>query len=159
MIEEKKIKDLTNYLLGELFKNEEIVLVEVKIKPGNIISIEIDSQTGISIDKCVELSREINKNLDQDQEDYELTVASAGISGPLKIPFQFKKFLNTEMEILTTEGKKFKAILKKASETEVEIEESLKIKIDGKKKKEDVTKIHILQYNQIKSAKPIINFK
>lgn len=47
-------------------------LVDVIVKPGNVIVVEIDSEQGIGIDDCATLSRKIEAALDRDNEDFEL---------------------------------------------------------------------------------------
>ena len=52
--------------------------------PGNDIELLIDSDTSVAIDACVRLSRSIEEEFDRDEEDFSLTVASAGIGSELK---------------------------------------------------------------------------
>ena len=55
-------------------------LVEVTVSEDNDIEIVIGREGGgVSIDDCVALSRFIESNLDRDEEDFSLMVASAGI--------------------------------------------------------------------------------
>ena len=69
---EEKLASSSNYL------------VDVVIKPGNLIVVEIDNDEAVSIDDCAELSRYLEEHLDRDVEDYELEVGSAGITSPFK---------------------------------------------------------------------------
>ena len=53
MIEKELIKDITEkYLEGTT-----MFLVDVVVKPGNAIVVEVDSDEGVSIDDCIALSR------------------------------------------------------------------------------------------------------
>ena len=63
---------------------EDQFIVEVEVSPANQISVQIDSENGISIDDCVAISRQIEGNLDREEEDFELQVSSAGLGQPFK---------------------------------------------------------------------------
>ena len=52
-------------------------LVDVTIKPGNYIVVEIDSDDSVSIDDCVALSQYIEAHLDRGCGVCELNVCTA----------------------------------------------------------------------------------
>ena len=81
-------------------------LVDVVIKPGNLIVVEIDNDEAVSIDDCAELSRYLEEHLDRDVEDYELEVGSAGITSPFKVLRQYVKNIGNEVEMLLKNGSK-----------------------------------------------------
>ena len=63
----------------------DMYVVEMHLRrPATISSCSIDSDTSVAIDACVRLSRSIEEELDRDEEDFSLTVASAGIGSELK---------------------------------------------------------------------------
>ena len=74
-------------------------LVDVMVKPGNFIVVEIDSDEGVCVDDCASLSRYLEEHLDRDVEDYELEVGSAGVTSPFKILRQPSKCSDTLNEI------------------------------------------------------------
>jgi ribosome maturation factor RimP len=53
-------------------------VVEVKVKPGNNITVLLDSDTSINIDDCIAVNRHIESVFDREAEDYNLVVSSAG---------------------------------------------------------------------------------
>lgn len=132
MITVSTIKSIINDRLTE----NDAYIVEISIKPGNNIYVEIDSFNGIPISYCIEISRLIEGSLDRDQEDFELQVASAGIGQPFKVIQQFHKYLNKEVEVLQADGKKAIGILTKVGDNGFEISVEEKVKTEGKKKKE-----------------------
>ena len=77
-------KDVISQLVEEKLASSGNYLVDVVIKPGNLIIIEIDNDEGVCIDDCAELSRYVEGHLDRDVEDFELEVGSAGITSPFK---------------------------------------------------------------------------
>ena len=50
-------KDVISQLVEEKLASSGNYLVDVVIKPGNLIIIEIDNDEGVCIDDCAELSR------------------------------------------------------------------------------------------------------
>ena len=109
MITKQKIKKLCSNFFA---KNKDLFLVDIKISSGNDIFIKIDGDKGVAIDRCIELSREIEENLDRDEEDFSLEVSSYDIMLPLIMERQYKKNEGRTLLILTNEGIEYKGILK-----------------------------------------------
>jgi ribosome maturation factor RimP len=118
----------------------------------------VDSDTGISINQIVEISRFIESNLDREVEDFELSVFSAGLSEPLSLVRQYKKNIGTEIDVLLTSGQKLTGILIKADDQGIDLEVTTKEKSEGSKKKELVTRVHTFEYPEIKEAKKVLKF-
>ncbi len=104
-------KDQVSTLCEEALVNTDRFLVDVKVKPNNVIEVYIDSDTAVNIDHCAELSRFVNEKLDRDVEDYELTVFSWGLSGALKMDRQLQKYVGKEVEVKTKETGKMQGTL------------------------------------------------
>ncbi len=153
MIEKAKIEELVNAKL-----TEDQFLVEVTVSSSNVIHIMVDSDSGISINQIVDISRHVESNLDREAEDFELSVFSAGLSEPFCLLRQYKKNIGTEIEVLLTNGLKIAGLLNQASEQGIDLEVTAKEKIEGSKKKELVTKVHHFEYSEIKEAKKILKF-
>ena len=96
-------KEQVATLCEEALANTDRFLVEVKVKPNNVIEVYIDSDTAVNIDHCAELSRFVNEKLDRDVEDYELSVFSWGLSGALKMDRQLQKYVGKDVEVKTKE--------------------------------------------------------
>lgn len=139
-------------------QSKDIYLVDLSIDKNNRISIELASKEGVSIDDCISLSKFIELSLDREIEDFELEVASAGISNPFKILRQYQDAIGQEIELLVKGGIKHKAILLDANESFVEIEIEKKIKLEGKKKKETVKETIKVVMSDILQAKRVISF-
>lgn len=139
-------------------QSKDIYLVDLSIDKNNRISIELASKEGVSIDDCISLSKFIESSLDREIEDFELEVASAGISNPFKILRQYQDSIGQEIELLVKGGIKHKAILFDANESFVEIEIEKKIKLEGKKKKETIKETIKVDMLDILQAKRVISF-
>lgn len=154
MITESIIKELIN----DKLQADEMYLVELKVELGNKIQVIIDHFNGVPISYCIELSKSIEAGLDREAEDFELEVASAGIGQPFKVKQQYIKNLNREVEVLTTEGIKFKGKLVEVEEHDFSVEIEEKVKVEGKKRKElQVRKVNC-KFEEVKQVKDIISF-
>lgn len=142
-------------------ENTDAFLVDVKITPDNIITVEIDSPTGVDIDTCVAITRNIEQEFDRDKEDYELEVGSAGITSPFKVKQQYYKNIGNEVEVLTRDGRKLCGTLTEYSDDtdSFTIEIPTKVKVPGKKKPEIVNQPATFAVADVKSVKYNIKFK
>ena len=117
--------------------SDDLFLVEISISPSAQILVAVDSEQGVDIDRCVALSRHIEGNLNREEEDFELTVASAGLSEPLKVYRQYVKNVGRDVAIVLTSGEKFIGTLLEVNPdgVQIEYEEIVKTEPKGKKKK------------------------
>lgn len=133
-------------------------IVETAISADNVIRVVIDSNAGIPIDYCVEISNLIEASLNRDVEDFELEVSSAGIGCELKVLGQFQKNIGNNIEVTFPNGSHIKGILTSANADHFEFDAEEKIKPDGAKKKITVTNHYRYAYSEIKQVKDIISF-
>ena len=50
---------------------------------------------------CIDISRAVDTNLNREEQDYALEVASAGVSTPLKLVRQYKKNIGRTLKVKT----------------------------------------------------------
>lgn len=155
MIDKDFIKDVTDKFL----QGTPMFLVDVTVRPGNIIVVEIDSDDSIGIDDCIALSRDIESKLDRDAEDFELEVGSAGVTSPFKIPRQYKKNEGNEVEVLTKAGQKLSGVLKTSDNNGFVITITKMVKPEGAKKKVALEEDLSFTYDEVKYTKYLIRFK
>lgn len=149
MIDKEQITTICN----EALENTDRFVVEVKVRQGNDIIVFIDSDTSVSIDDCAELSRHIESRLDRDVEDFELSVSSAGLDRPLRLPRQFQKHLGKEVSVkLAASSKKIVGTLTGFDESGIVIRERA-----NKRKKTEAaeTRYELIETTEIK---PEISF-
>ena len=96
-------------------------LVEVKVKPANVIEVYVDADSAVNIDQCVQISRFVESKLDRDAEDFELSVFSWGLSGALKMDRQLQKYVGNDVDVKTKELGKFQGKLVGFDTEKVEI--------------------------------------
>lgn len=152
-------KNVVSKLVEEKIAPSGNYLVDVVIKPGNLIIVEIDNDEGVCIDDCAELSRYLEAHLDRDIEDYELEVGSAGITSPFKVLRQYVKNIGNEVEMQLKNGVKLTGILKAATEDGVVVTVDKQVKAEGAKRKTTVSEDQFYTFDEIKYTKYLIRFK
>ena len=154
MIKKKQIIDL----IEEHFAGSDKFIVDVKVLAGNKIEIYVDAPNHIVIADCVALSRHIEGSLDREKDDFELQVSSPGATQPFKVVQQYKKYINSKVEVTTKEGKKHQGVILSANDNEFVLEETRKEKKTIGKGNQTVVENITLTYNQIKETKSILPF-
>ncbi len=67
-----------------------------------IIELYIDSENGVSVEDCAEVSREIRSRIETEnllEGNYRLDVSSPGVERPLKFLEQYKKHINRNFDL------------------------------------------------------------
>ena len=148
-------KNLISNLVEESLQDTDLFLVEVKVKPSNVIEVYVDSDTAVNIDQCVAISRYVEGKLDRDAEDFELSVFSWGLSGALKLDRQLQKYLGKDVEVKTKELGRFQGKLVRFDAEKVEIAPAPK-KTSKKKPAEEI--VNLLLDRKTTEIKPAIVF-
>lgn len=126
---------------------------------GNDIELLIDSDTSVDIDTCADLNRAIEEVLDRDNEDFSLTVASAGIGSELKQLRQYRKLIGRSVEVLLLNGTKILARLDAADDQGITLSYEEKQAVEGKKRKQSVTVSRTYPFTEVKYTKEYLDFK
>lgn len=137
----------------------DMFVVDCTITPDNTIDLTIDSDTSVSIDACATINHAIGDAFDRDQEDYSLTVASAGIGEPLKLVRQYRKLVGESVEVLLKSGVKILATLDEVSDEAITISYDEAVVVEGKKKKQIQRTTHIYSFDEIKWTKEYLDYK
>mgnify|MGYP002626142148 CR=1 FL=1 len=143
-------------VINEALEGTKMFLVSIKVSKDNVIDVALDSDEDITIDDCVAVNDAVLAAFDRDQEDYELTVGSYGITSPLLLPRQYRNSVGSEVEVLTGDGRKLKGILTDADDEGFTLTTTIKCKLEGKKRPELVEEQEHFNYNDIKYTKNII---
>lgn len=126
-------------------------LVELELKPNNIIVAYADSDNGLTIDQIKMINRQIESDLDRDVEDFNLTVSSPDLNRPLKTWRQYKKNVGRYLKVNFNERQEEGMLMK------VEVN-YLVLSVPNKKKSAPNTELEI-QFADIAEAKVAIRFK
>jgi len=154
---------ITTATIAQLIKNtlqeKNCFVVELTVNEANNISLAIDSQNGVTMSDCIAFSKAIEHNLDRELEDFQLNVSSPGLNKPFKVKAQYLKNIGKNIKVKQIEGNITKGILTAVNEDDITVENSYKEKIEGKKKKQTITKQEKILFNNIKETTIIISFK
>ncbi len=151
-------RELIAQTVRDRLANTDCFLVSVSVSPANEIVVEIDSETGIDVDFCAELSRYIEARLDRDADDFSLEVGSAGLTAPFKVQAQYAKNLGNEVELLTKDGRKLSGILSRVDDAGFAIEITKMVKPEGAKRKVPQTETLDFGYDDTKYVRAVLNF-
>ena len=152
------IKEKVYQLLQEgLIEKPSIFLIDMTITESFKIIVTLDGDNGVVLQDCIDISRAIEHNLDREEQDFSLEVASAGVSSPLKHLRQYKKNIGRTLEVKTN-TETIEAVLTDATDENIVLEwEAREPKKIGKGK-ETVQKRVEIPYSEIKEAIVIITF-
>ncbi len=85
-------KEKVNKLLAEgLEEKPSVFLTDLTITDAFKIIVGLDGDNGVTLQDCIDISRAIEHNLDREEQDFSLEVASVGVGTPLKMVRQYKK--------------------------------------------------------------------
>ena len=142
-------------LLGPLLQDD-IFLVEIKIKPINNIKIYLDADNGLGIEKCIRINRALYKIMEETgmypDGDFSLEVSSPGVDEPLKLLRQYYKNTGRNIEVITNDNNRQEGKLTGVNEEAITIEFT-----EGKGKK-TVTKNSTVSFSDIKQTRVQIKF-
>lgn len=150
MILEEKILSLAE----EALEGTDLFVVEASVSATNSIVVYLESDTSVTIDDCVNVSRFMESHLDRDAEDFELEVSSAGIDYPLKTRRQLLKHTGKDITVTDNEGVKKNYRLVAVENEEIEVQEIIAKKY-GKLTKEKFSENTRLCLSSIKEIKPL----
>lgn len=93
--------------LAPALEERGLFLVDLKISRDNDITVTVESYEGVvTLDDCEVLNRLFTATFNQDEEDYSLTMTSAGLDGEFKVDAQFTKAIGKKVELWIKGGKK-----------------------------------------------------
>jgi ribosome maturation factor rimP len=146
-------KDLIRQTIEEKLASTDCFLVSLSISGDNQIMVEIDSETSVDLDFCVELTRYIEQYFDRDVEDYSLEIGSYSITKPFVDRRQYRKNIGRKVEVLTEESRKIRGTLVAVDNDGFTLEIEEKELVEGQKRKKLVKKEITLLYNSVKQTK------
>ncbi|WP_347050438.1 ribosome assembly cofactor RimP [Flavobacterium olei] len=151
-------KEKVNGLITEaLLEKPSVFLIDLAISDSFKISVGLDGDNGVALQDCIDISRAIENNLDREEQDFSLEVASVGVGSPLKMTRQYKKNIGRTL-IVTTNTEKIEAELVEANDVFIILSwKSREPKKIGKGK-ETVQKEQQIPYTEIKEAIVTVTF-
>ncbi len=142
---------VTNLLEEGLLENPSLFLVDLSISESYKITVTLDGDNGVNLQDCIEISRLIENNLDREEQDFSLEVASAGVSTPLKLVRQYKKNIGRTLRVKTN-AETIEAKLEQATDESITLSWTAREPKKIGKGKETVEHKLEIPYSEIKEA-------
>ena len=150
-----KVRALVDEALEE---NKSLFLIDLFISAENKIKVTVDGDNGVPLSECIRISRNVEHNLDREEDDFSLEVTTPDISQPLSEKRQYIKNVGRILKVKTTKDEKFEGTLSFASENEIELHWKTREPKPIGKGKVTVEKTATISYKDIKEAKVKIVF-
>ncbi|WP_333693126.1 ribosome assembly cofactor RimP [Flavobacterium sp.] len=148
---------VTELLQSALDQKPNLFLIDFTITESNKITIVLDGDNGVTLQDCMDVSRAIEHNIDRDEFDFGLDVASAGVSTPLKLVRQYKKNVGRNLKV-NTASDVYEAQLVNADDEKITLSWTAREPKKVGKGKETVQKEIEIPYSEIKQAVVTITF-
>ena len=158
MISKKKVADLIYERIEEL--DNGLFVVTLNISSANSINVELDKHEGnVSVKDCMSVSRNIEHNLDREEEDFQVHVSSAGLDNGLRVFAQYKKNIGRGVKVKLHDGEGVEGKMIDATPEKIVIQTTRQERVEGKKKKQTIVEDIELAIDKVKETKIIISFK
>lgn len=153
------IKDFVEKAALESLKDESYFIVDVLVKGLTSkakILVLLDSDNGVNIDECADLSRAIGMKMELEEvfdDPFVLEVSSPGLDHPLKFKRQYQKNVGRELKLVMLDGTIEKGKLIEVGETSIKFEKEIK------EKKKVTAEMVEISFDSIDKANVLVSFK
>ena len=143
-------------LEASLEEEKTLFLISLKIGSDNSIRIILDGDQGVTLKDCMNVSRAIEHNLDREEYDFSLEVASTGVGSPLLNSRQFIKNIGRKLQVDLEDTNPIEGTLTAADDQAFTLEWKQREPKPVGKGKVTVTKQKTLSYTEINKAKVLV---
>lgn len=134
-----------------------IFLIDLTITDSYKIIVTLDGDKGVQLQDCIDISRIIENNLDREEQDFSLEVASVGVGSPLKMVRQYIKNIGRTLIVkLATET--IEAELVEVTDNFITLSWQAREPKKIGKGKETVQKRQEIPFSEIKEAVVTVTF-
>jgi len=153
-MDKNKVEELVNIALEE---NTSLFLVDLTIGTDSKIEVTIDGDNGVPLKECIRVSRSVEAELDREEEDYSIEVATPDIAKPIVMQRQYVKNKG-RIVVVTTAEEKYEGTLAEVNEDNIVLTWKAREPKPIGKGKVTVDKTITLTYQEIKETKVKILF-
>ena len=151
-------KDKVNGLVVQgLLEKPSIFLIDLIITDSFKIIVNLDGDNGVALQDCIDISRAIENNLDREEQDFSLEVASVGVGSPIKLVRQYKINVGRTL-IVKLAAETIEAELVEANDNFIILSWKARESKKLGKGKETVQKRQEILYSEIKEAIVTVTF-
>ncbi len=150
----EKVLNLLNEGLQE---KPNLFLIDLEITSAFKVIVTLDGENGVVLQDCIDISRAIEHNLDREEQDFSLEVASVGVGSPLKLVRQY--IINIGRMLIVKVGDEIiEAKLTDANDDFITLSWQAREPKKIGKGKETVDKVQQIPYSEIKEAVVTVTF-
>ena len=151
---EEKIKES---IRRSVARNPELFILEMDVRPDRQVHVVIDGFKPVPVQECVRITREVEDDMDREEEDYALTISTADISRWFTDPRQLHKNVGKKMEIMAG-GRIYEGVLTHLDEDKLVLENKVREPKPVGKGKHTVVKSYEIPINEFEKAKVKLPF-
>jgi ribosome maturation factor RimP len=149
-------------LVQAYLENDKFFIVDIEVVAGKKdakVVVLLDSDEGIGIYECAEISRKLGKDIEDAnlfEEAYNLEVSSPGVDFPLSSKRQYLKNIGRNLKVKLKDGTEKTGKLEAVNDDTIALTEEVK---KQPKKKEQIAEPLVIILDQIQQSKVQISFK
>lgn len=148
---------VTDLVLEVLLEKPAVFLIDLIISDAFKICVTLDGDAGVALQDCIDVSRAIENNLDREEQDFSLEVASVGVGSALKMLRQYKKNVGRTL-IVKLAAETIEAELVEANDDFIILSWEAREPKKVGKGKETVQKRQEIPYSEIREAIVTVTF-
>ncbi|MBW7839473.1 MAG: ribosome maturation factor RimP [Chitinophagaceae bacterium] len=157
MVQEKIVSEITGFVEKFIQKWPEVFVLETTISATHKVTVLLDADNGMNIERCAEVNRALYKFVEDQQffenQNFSMEVSSPGIDRPLTERRQFRKNIGRNIDVQKDDGTRLKGRLTGVTEEEISLE-----KEEKKKKKQSEPEIITIPFKEIRQVKVLVTF-
>lgn len=157
MVQEKIVSEITGFVEKFIQKWPEVFVLETTISATHKVTVLLDADNGMNIERCAEVNRVLYKFVEDQQffenQNFSMEVSSPGIDRPLTERRQFRKNIGRNIDVQKDDGTRLKGRLTGVTEEEISLE-----KEEKKKKKQSEPEIITIPFKEIRQVKVLVTF-
>ena len=152
MVTEEQIRGIVERNLGE-----DQFLVNVEVRPGNKVIVEVDNDRSITVQELATLNRALRDALGEAADECELQVSSPGMGRPFKVQRQFCKDQGRLVQVQLIDGRTMEGVLESSDDHQIQLRIQHPSKVKGRPPKLD-KEVTTVPFADIKATKASITF-
>ncbi|MCO6496483.1 MAG: ribosome maturation factor [Chitinophagaceae bacterium] len=157
MDQEKSVSEISGFVNRFIEKWPEVFVLETTISATNKVTVLLDADNGMNIERCAEVNRALYRFVEEKQlfgqKNFSMEVSSPGIDRPLTEKRQYKKNTGRNIQVVLEDGSRLTGKLTEVKEEEVIVE-----KEDKKKKKQSEKELVTIPFKDIRQTKVLVTF-
>ncbi len=160
-------------LLQPFLNNDQLYIVDIQVvgrQGGRLkVTILLDSDAGITIYECADISRQLGGQMDEmdffGESPFTLEVSSPGVDFPLGFPRQYRRNIGRQLLVMLTDGTTERGTLEDVDDAQIVLNIVPEKRSKTKQKKDAEAGVVVrsgstpFSYDQIRKATVEITFK